>query len=176
MKKNRKIMQITILLAVIIIGIYTIGNSWFSDRTPIPKEGEKALNFTLGDLDGQIHRLEEYRGKGVVINFWGTFCPPCVREMPLIQEYYERYKEQNLVVLGLNLDEPEVTVKSFVKENGITYPILMDDFTVRDQYGVVSYPTTFFIDPKGLIKYKFIGEMNEQQFRYRVLQILPVNQ
>lgn len=173
MKKNRKIIQISILSIVFIVAVYTIGSSFKSGGTEPLIEGGMAPDFITKDLDGQAHKLSDYRGKGVIINFWGTFCKPCVREMPLIEEYYKKYQDQGIVVLGVNLDEPHVTVKSFIREYEITYPILMDDFTVRDLYGVRSYPTTFFIDSSGRIQHKFVGEMNETVYKYRLLNILP---
>jgi alkyl hydroperoxide reductase subunit AhpC len=165
--KNKKGLQISILLAVIIIGAYTIGTSLFKE-TKIPLVGDKAPDFNLIALDGENHRLSEYQGKWVVVNFWGTFCPPCVREMPLIQKQYEKWQPTGKVeMLAVNLDEPLVTVQAFIEEhvsehasNGApVFPVLLDKDVVRKQYGVTSYPTTFFIDPKGVVRHIAIGEM-----------------
>jgi peroxiredoxin len=165
--KNKKGLQIVILLAVIIVGAYTIGNSLF-DENKIPVAGDKAPDFDLVGLDGKNHSLSDYRGKWVVVNFWGTFCPPCVREMPLIQAQYEKwYPTGKVEMLAVNLDEPLVTVQSFIddhvaehaEEGAPVFPVLLDKDIVRKQFGVTSYPTTFFIDPEGVIKHIAIGEM-----------------
>lgn len=172
LKKNRGMMQILVLSAVLVIAGLTIGNSIMNNGEEQVEVGEAAPDFAVVDLKGRVHQLSDYRGQAVIVNFWGTFCKPCVNEMPMMEEYYKKYKDQNLVILGLNLNEPQVTVQSFIREYKITYPILMDDFSVRDRYNVISYPTTFFIDSEGIIQHKFIGEMNESVFRYRLLNIL----
>lgn len=156
---RNKWVQITILIAIIAAGAFTIGASL--SKPPAPKVGESAPNFQLYALDGSEVELHDYIGQPVVVNFWGSFCEPCVREMPLIQSKYEQYRDQDLVVLGVNLDESLVTIKNFTMGMDLTFPILLDKNIVRKQYGVYEYPTTFFIDKNGIIKEKIIGEMNE---------------
>ncbi len=165
--KNKKGLQIAILLAVVVIGAYTIGTSLFEGNT-IPVVGDKAPNFELVGLDGEPYELSDYKGKWVVVNFWGTFCPPCVREMPLIQSQYEKWHPTGEVeMLAVNLDEPLVTVQSFIddhvknhaSEGAPLFPVLLDNDIVRKQFGVTSYPTTFFIDPKGVVRHIAVGEM-----------------
>lgn len=156
------------------MGAVTIASSLFSEPDPIPKVGNPAPSFKLAGLDGEPHRLSEFVGQPLVINFWGSFCDPCVEEMPMIEQYYQDYKDEGLIVLGLNLNEPKVTVKSFVRETGVSFPILLDDDTVRKKYGVKSYPTTFFIDENGVIQDIYIGYMNETVFKYRVYRLLDI--
>lgn len=157
MKKHRRLVQLIILAAIIGVGIYTIGASFFDDSAAPPKVGEKAPSFTLKGLDGNMHQLSDYRGKTIILNFWGSFCEPCVDEMPIFQEVYEEQAE-NVVVLGVNLSEPEATVRGFVNRLGIDFPILLDRSQVQKQYGVAYYPTTFIIDEKGVIAHKKVGE------------------
>src|SRR5690606_22088147 len=103
-----------------------------------------------------------YEGKVLLVNFWGTYCPPCVKEMPAIQAMYDKYKDQGFEVLGINMDESTVTVQSFVSSLDLDFPILMDKNVVRKQYGVTAYPSTFFINEKGKIVAIKQGEMDEQ--------------
>lgn len=97
-----------------------------------------------------------------MVNFWGTFCPPCKDEMPAIQHQYEKRDQQNVVFLGLNLGESSITVKNFIDQYKVSFPILLDDNEeIRKRYGVMQYPTTFFIAPSGKIAKIHIGEMDE---------------
>ena len=108
-----------------------------------------------------------------MINFWGSWCDPCTREMPAIQSQYEKWKDKGFVVLGLNLDESPVTVENFVRQYKLTFPILFDvDLRMRNRYGVISYPTSFFLDPNGKIVKIHPGEMNEQTIEEAIRQTL----
>ena len=117
-----------------------------------------AVDFALTDQYGETHRLEDYKGKTIFLNFWATWCPPCKAEMPDIQEIYETYDtegEDALVVLGvaapsLGQEGTEEDIKAFLDENGYTYPVLMDtEGELFAAYGIYSYPTTFMIDREG---------------------------
>lgn len=114
--------------------------------------------FELEDIDGDIHKLTDYRGKYVVINFWATWCPPCRAEIPELKQFSD---ESDTLVLGVNLtsSEPGIDqVVSFVQKYAIDFPVLLDNRgRVGSDYGVRGIPTTFIIDPKGNIKTRRIG-------------------
>lgn len=123
-----------------------------SDKTP-------AIDFELKDQYGKTHKLSDYKGKVVFLNFWATWCPPCKMEMPDIQKIYEKYEKQGdkseVVVLSLaapnTQDEKDIEgIKEFLEENGYKYPVLMDDggYTFG-AYRISSLPTTFMIDKEG---------------------------
>ena len=123
-----------------------------SNKTP-------AIDFELKDQYGKTHKLSDYKGKVVFLNFWATWCPPCKMEMPDIQKIYEKYEKQGekseVVVLSVaapnTQDEKDVEgIKAFLEENGYTYPVLMDDggYTFG-AYRISSLPTTFMIDKEG---------------------------
>lgn len=161
MRQHRKWIQGVILTLVLLVGGYTIGSSLFA-KEDIPREGSTAPDFTLTALDGSKVSLSDYRGRPVMVNFWGSWCEPCAREMPAIQRQYEKWKDKGLVVLGLNLDESNVTVQSFVQQTNVTFPILLDkELLMRDRYAVRYYPTTFFIDPSGKIVKIAVMEMDD---------------
>lgn len=172
MKKNRRLIQVLILSAVILVGGITIAGNVFTAKEEIPKAGDTAPDFTLKTLNGEIREFKDYRGQYVIANFWGSFCEPCVEEMPLIQKYYDAYKDKGLVVLGINLNEPEATVRGFVRNHDITFPILLDKDQVRRRYGVYSYPTTFFIRPDGKIGEIVIGQMSENTLAYQINKLM----
>lgn len=162
MKKHKRLVQLIILAMILAVGVYTIGGSLWNESAAPPKIGEKAPAFELKGLDGNMHNLSDYRGKTVILNFWGSFCEPCVDEMPLFQEVYEENMDK-VVIVGVNLSEPEATVRGFVKRVGVSFPILLDRTQVQKRYGVAQYPTTFIIDEKGTITHKKIGEYRTKQ-------------
>lgn len=141
-----------------------------------PKIGSEAPDFELPGLEGGTMRLSDYRGQPVLINFWGTYCPPCVAEMPLIQQYYDLYKDDGLVVLGVNENDPLVTARAFVRQLDLTFPILMDRDKVRKAYGVTAYPATFFVSRSGEVVEIREGEMNEAYLRSALALLMEMEQ
>lgn len=171
MGKTKKVIQVVILAGILLIGGIAIADSLFSEHK-LPKVGDRAPDFTLQGLDGKTHELSDYKGKVLLINFWGTFCPPCVREMPAMQRIYDKYKDENFEILGINLDESTVSVQSFVKQYKLNFPILMDKNTIRRKYGVSSYPTSFFVDSNGRITDIVIQEMTEAFIESRLKTLM----
>ena len=117
-----------------------------------------AVDFELEDQYGNIHRLEDYRGKTIFLNFWATWCPPCKAEMPDIQKLYEKSStegEDAVIVLGvaapnMGQEGSEEEIAVFMEEKGYTYPVLMDtEGELFNSYGIMSFPTTFMIDRDG---------------------------
>lgn len=170
--KNRKWVQFMILAVALLAGAYTVGAGIFKEDNEAVKVGSYAPNFSLQGLDGKVYNLADYKGTSVVVNFWGTFCPPCVNEMPALERQSEKWKNDDVVVLGLNLNESPITVRSFLNQHNITFPILMDQDIVRKQYKVISYPTTFYINSEGIIEDIFIGEMQENDIESRIEKLV----
>jgi len=118
----------------------------------------EAPNFELVDLDGGLHKLTDYRGKVVVLNFWATWCPPCRYEMPSMQRGWEAARADGIVFLGVNVGEDADSVFIFLADYSVEFPLLLDkDATVIKQYQVVGLPTTFIIDPQGRITHRVVG-------------------
>lgn len=127
-----------------------------------PTVGNPAPDFELISLKGETIRLSDFRGQPVLLNFWASWCGPCVIEMPAIQDRYQRYAS-NLVVLGVNLGESENTVRGFAEENELTFTILLDLNEEAEQlYRIDAIPTSYFIDSQGIIQSVWIGSMSEQ--------------
>lgn len=108
--------------------------------------------------------LSDYRGHPVVLNFWATWCYPCRKEIPQFVQAYDKYKDQGLVIIGLDLQEGPGLIRPFAQEYGIDYPILVDrDGEVGDEYRLLGLPTTFFIDANGVIQSIFRGPFEARQ-------------
>jgi thiol-disulfide isomerase/thioredoxin len=123
---------------------------------------ELARDFMLTTLDGAPATLSDYRGQWVILNFWATWCPPCVEEMPYLNQLAA---ERDLVVLGVNFNEDRERVAAFVAEQGINFPILLapDEITLLF-YGVRGLPRTFVIAPDGTLAHTAIGALRPAEF------------
>lgn len=128
--------------------------------SPVASESEPAPDFTLATLDGEEISLSNYQGEWVILNFWATWCPPCITEMPYLQTLADR----GLNVLGVNMAEEAGEVKLFTVKHGIKFPILMepDDNLVLD-YQARSLPRTVIIAPDGTIALRIAGPIEGEQ-------------
>ena len=119
----------------------------------------KAPDFDLLDLDGNHVRLSDFAGEVVIVDFWATWCPPCKKAMPHLQEIHETYGEKGVNVLAISTDrEGPKVVRPYIEKNGFTFTVLLMDQRVHlDFGGVQSIPTTFIISPEGKIVEKFVG-------------------
>ena len=123
-----------------------------------------APDFTAVNLlTGETFSLSDFRGKIVFLNFWGSWCPPCRMEMPAFEEVYETYKDQ-VVVIGVGVNDSEANLLGFAKEKGITYPIVWDRTSeVARKYRIRSLPTTYRIDQQGVMTGVAVGALNKEQ-------------
>lgn len=103
------------------------------------------------DLQGKTHTLADYKGKWVIVNYWATWCPPCLDEIPELVEFHEQYGKDRAVVLGVNFEEPDPEyLRKFVEEYFITYPILVADLDRPTPFGRLrGLPTTYIVSPDG---------------------------
>jgi peroxiredoxin len=153
--------QIVILLLIVILGGYAISSAVLGGGDSKPVVGDKPPAIKLLGLDGEVHTLDDYKGKPLVINFWATWCTYCVKEMPALQSQWEKWRDQGVVVLGINTGEDEMTVSNFSNRLGVDFPILFDsDNEVVRKYGVIPMPTTFFVNKHGKISSIHQGELN----------------
>jgi peroxiredoxin len=178
--KRRKLVFVVIgiwvfvCLAAVTIGILVyngvlpvgqIASSGTNPESEGIKIDELAPDFSLKNTAGETVWLSELRGKPVVINFWATWCGPCVREMPALQRYQDKYP--GFVLLGIDEGDKAEDVKKFADKMKITYQILIDEKgTAADLYKVVMMPTTYFIDQEGVIRSRHFGFMGEKQLEF----------
>jgi cytochrome c biogenesis protein CcmG, thiol:disulfide interchange protein DsbE len=136
-----------------------------------------AIDLTTTE-GGQIN-LAEFRGQVVLVNFWGTWCEPCKREMPALQAAYEQLNAEGLQVVGVNLADDEATngtqieeIQEFLRQYGVTYPNGLDtEGSVTNAYRVFPLPTSFFIDAQGNIRYVHVGELSLDDVTARFNQL-----
>lgn len=115
-------------------------------------------DFALPDLDGEPQRLSDYRGKWVVVNYWATWCPPCLEEIPELVEFHDRHKERDAVVLGINMEQiPLETLRRFVDEHFVSYPVLVGSPSMDTIGPVRGLPTTYLVAPDGRVVARQVG-------------------
>jgi peroxiredoxin len=141
-----------LLLALVAMPLYA-GQS----MTAVPGK-VAAPDFELSDTDGQTHRLSDYRGKTVIINFWTTWCPPCREEIPSMNRAWRELADEDVMILAINMGEDEDTIFVFTADYPADFPFLLDqDGAVIAEWPVKGLPTTYVVAPDGSIAYRAIG-------------------
>jgi len=166
-------MLTAILVMILTSGLLITGCSAGSE--PTATVGKAAPDFELQNLDGQSISLSDLKGKPVLINFWATWCGPCVFEMPYLQEIHDEWSGKGLMVLAINRGESSSKVEQFLQSNNLSLPVLLDTkLDVFRRYNIRSIPTTFFIDKDGIIQVKVIGAFpNKEAIENRLSKIMP---
>jgi len=115
-----------------------------------------AQPFVFEDTQGQPQRLADYRGKWVLVNFWATWCPPCLQEIPDLVELHRAHSNKDLVVIGVALDSSAKSVRQFVERLKVNYPVVLGDYDLAEQVGEVTVlPTSYLYNPRGeLVSYQ----------------------
>src|SRR2546422_10295874 len=128
------------------------------------QEGNLAPDFLLGTLDGSEVRLSALRGQPVVLNFWATWCAPCRQEIPQFVAAYERFRNEGLLVLAVNMQEGKSIARGYAEDFGMKFPIPIDvDGEVGDEYRLLGLPMTYFIDRGGVGRSVFTGALQERR-------------
>ena len=124
----------------------------------VPKEPIEADDFELASLAGGKVKLSSYRGRVVFLNFWATWCPPCRAEMPSMERLHQLLRGRGLEIVAVDLQESKETARKFVKDNALTFTVLLDpQGAVGGAWGAQSIPTTYLIDRKGAILARSVG-------------------
>ena len=164
-----------ILILAIIIALFATGCSekkgTEKENTAAQQESSQssddaiiAPDFELKSLDGNVIKLHELKDKNVILNFWATWCGFCVVEMPDLQRLQETYKDEDLIVLTVNVGESKEEVEKFMKENNLDLTVVLDEnMAVANNYGIRSYPTTIAVNKKGEAVRGYVGMLTYEQ-------------
>lgn len=154
--------------------VFTIYNSATKEQKGLLQVGEQAPDFTLMDLNGEEHQLSDYKGQGVFVNFWGTWCKPCEKEFPLMEKQYQVYKDQGVQILAVNIAQSDYEVRQFAEQRDLTFPIVIDKTkSVMEAYNIRPLPTTLLVNAEGKIEKIITGEMSEEDIKSYMEQIKP---
>ncbi|HTZ19799.1 MAG TPA: TlpA disulfide reductase family protein [Opitutaceae bacterium] len=148
---------------------FAAGKPQGEPAAPAPPTAAPA--WKLRDLDGQFVDSAQFKGKVVVLDFWATWCPPCLSEIPGYIALQEKYGQNGLTFVGVSLDsEAPEAVKQFVAQHHMNYPVVLGDESITAAFGgVEAIPTTFIIDRQGIIRYRKVGAEKTADFEQRLL-------
>lgn len=142
---------------------------------PILKMGAEAPNLSLTDLHGKKHNLSNFKGKVVLINFWASWCPPCIIEMPSLASLYTKLKDKGFEIIAINLDENEKTARELTQKLKLPFHVFLDpQGKAAQQYLVYGLPYTIVLDKQGKIQFKTFGghEWDQGKEFERILALL----
>ena len=131
--------------------------------------------FTVVDTHGKTHRLEDYKGKWVLVNFWATWCPPCLEEMPDLQSLHEKRKDLVVIGIAMEYQDPEY-VKSFAENLLVTFPIVLGNPKIASQIGKIrGLPTTYLYNPQGKLTAENVGALTQKAVERYIDQSKPTS-
>lgn len=177
--RNRLIFR-GIILAVLVGAVIFAVVSNLQDDNTVYRAGDAAPDFQLKQISDnneyETVQLSELEGKGVMLNFWATWCKPCESEMPYMQELYPSFHEKGVEIVAVSLDSTELVVDRFVDRYDLTFPIPHDsNGEIRDLYKVGPIPSTFFINPEGEIQEVVNGALTLERLEGYLNDITPEN-
>ena len=157
---------------VVVVAIATL---FFISRRFAPKPAAKGTSpeFSVTDLQGQKLALADYRGKVVLLDFWATWCAPCLEEIPHFVEMQQKYGPQGMQVIGISMDDNAKPVQAFYQQQKMNYPVAIGDAKLAERYGgVLGLPVTFVIDREGRIAKKFVGATDTKVIEQEVVRVM----
>jgi peroxiredoxin len=139
--------------------------------------GDRFPDFVLKDLKGHTVSWKQFQGKVVVVNLWMTTCPPCKKEMPMLQGLQDKYASRGVVFVGISTDANARTADKFARKIGIKYTLLIDpplytEESEQKKFGFLGLPTTFVVDGSGVIRKKVVGFTYENEIEPALLELL----
>ena len=149
-------------IACLLVAILLCGATGRSiAQTSVPAEDRSAPDFSRTDLDHKPVKLAAFRGKVVLLNFWATWCAPCLEEMPRLVEFQQKYQATGLQVIGISMDDDEQPVRAAYRKFRLNYPVAMGDEQLGELYGgIYGLPVIFLIDRDGHIRFQHRGAVD----------------
>jgi cytochrome c biogenesis protein CcmG/thiol:disulfide interchange protein DsbE len=169
----RRHLVVAATLPVILLALLAVAGVVRSPGVSPATVGSAAPDFTLADLDGNPVRLADFRGRPVILNFWASWCGPCVEEFPLLRDAAARHAADGLVVVGVVYQDRSEAARSFMERNGATWAAAMDPGErVASAYGILAPPETFFIGRDGTIVARQIGQFSAASLDEKLAAIM----
>ena len=164
--------------ALPVLGLLAYGFRVNPRDIPTPLIDRPAAAFALTSYAGEPVSLDAYRGRVVVVNFWASWChPACYEEAPVLERNWRAYRDRDVVVLGVDIQDRAEAAKKFIADFSLTFPNALDAAgRVSVDYGVYGVPETFFIDRRGRIRAKHVGAVTDEAFRHQVDRLLAERQ
>lgn len=154
-RMSRETVVYSLALALAVVMVYRVQGYL---RVYDVSEGDRAPGFSVTDDQGVGVSLDDYGGKVVLLNFWATWCPPCVQEMPSLDAIYRELRDRGFVVVGISVDEDAGQYSAFLDSSGVTFPTVRDpERTVSVRYGTMKYPESYLISREGRVLRKYVG-------------------
>lgn len=146
---------------LVAVMLFACGGFAHADEDAFKPLNRAAPPLALKDLQGNLHMRDQYLGKVVIVNFWATWCEPCVEEMPSLERLSSRFPAEKIIVLGVNLGEGESRIKAFAEKNAVSFPLLLDrDGVAKRDWRVQGAPATYVLDRTGRIRFFYSGALN----------------
>jgi len=144
--------------------------------TPNARASGEAPEFAVADIQGKKLALSDYRGKVVLLDFWATWCTPCLDEIPHFVEMQQKYATQGFQAIGISMDDGPKPVQTFYSEHKLNYPVAIGTAKLADSFGgILGLPVTFVIDRNGRIRKKFVGATDPKAIELEVVQALQLS-
>jgi peroxiredoxin len=154
-------------------GVTNVADAEMPENATCTGEGAANFDFTLKTPGGGTVNLADYKGRVVLLNFWGTWCPPCRVEVPAFVEVQEAYRDRGLVIVGVAVEDTDEAVSAFASEMGINYPLAMTQDDLEHAYGpIYGLPLSFFIARDGSICRKHFGELTKERVEQEIAPLL----
>jgi len=174
--KRRFLFRTTVLAILLVAVIYALVTNLTKDKQ-VYGVGDEAPDFQLQQINERNEletiRLSEFQGKGVMLNFWATYCKPCEDEMPFMESLYPEYKD-DIEIIAVNLDDNELVIHRFLDKYDLTFPVVHDKMSeVMEEYNIGPIPSTFFIDENGVIVEYVKGALTLETLENHFQQIVP---
>lgn len=160
MKPRRRFLFLPLVLPLALAAVLSAGAAHANELKPYKGDPQPPA-LSLRDLNGRTHTLRQYRGRVVLLNFWASWCPPCVHELPSMQRLQQRLDKRPFTILAVNMGEDLATVRDFITRKAkVKFPVLLDDQgEALKAWKVFAFPTSFVLDTDGKIRYALFGEL-----------------
>ena len=143
------------------------------NNQPVARQNEPAPELAAVDAANRVVKISDLHGKVVLINFWLSGCGPCLAEMPELDKVYRAYKGRGFEILAVNYGQDKYAIEDAARRTAVSYPLLVDPLNIaRTRYNVIGAPTSFLIDPQGVIRERIDGQLSGKALEERIARLL----